>query len=107
MLFRSAKFWGVVAMGAAVMILFAMPWIDHSPVRSIRYRPGWHKWIYGTFVVVFIVLGYLGIQPPADLLNLIAKIGTLLYFAFFMLMPWWSAMGEFKPVPERVSFAAH
>ena len=102
-----AKFWGVVAMGAAVMILFAMPWIDHSPVRSIRYRPGWHKWIYGTFVVVFIVLGYLGIQPPADLLNLIAKIGTLLYFAFFMLMPWWSAMGEFKPVPERVSFAAH
>jgi ubiquinol-cytochrome c reductase cytochrome b subunit len=102
-----AKFWGVVAMGAAVLILFTMPWIDHSPVRSIRYRPGWHKWVYGVFVVVFLVLGYLGVQPPEELRNLVAKIGTLLYFAFFMLMPWWSAMGEFKSVPDRVTFAAH
>jgi ubiquinol-cytochrome c reductase cytochrome b subunit len=102
-----AKFWGVVAMGAAVLILFAMPWIDHSPVRSIRYRPGWHKWVYGVFVVVFLVLGYLGVQPPEELRNLVAKIGTLLYFAFFMLMPWWSAMGEFKSAPDRVTFAAH
>ncbi len=102
-----AKFWGVVAMGAAVLILFAMPWIDHSPVRSIRYRPGWHKWVYGVFVVVFLVLGYLGVQPPEELRNLVAKIGTLLYFAFFMLMPWWSSMGEFKSAPDRVTFAAH
>lgn len=102
-----AKFWGVVAMGAAVLILFTMPWIDHSPVRSIRYRPGWHKWVYGVFVVVFLVLGYLGVQPPEELRNLVAKIGTLLYFAFFMLMPWWSAMGEFKSAPDRVTFAAH
>jgi len=102
-----AKFWGVVGMGAAVLILFTMPWIDHSPVRSIRYRPGWHKWVYGVFVVVFLVLGYLGVQPPEELRNLVAKIGTLLYFAFFMLMPWWSAMGEFKSVPDRVTFAAH
>jgi ubiquinol-cytochrome c reductase cytochrome b subunit len=102
-----AKFWGVVAMGAAVLILFAMPWIDHSPVRSIRYRPGWHKWVYGVFVVVFLVLGYLGVQPPEELRNLVAKIGTLLYFAFFMLMPWWSSMGEFKTAPDRVTFAAH
>jgi len=102
-----AKFWGVVAMGAAVLILFTMPWIDHSPVRSIRYRPGWHKWVYGVFVVVFLVLGYLGVQPPEELRNLVAKIGTRLYFAFFMLMPWWSAMGEFKSAPDRVTFAAH
>jgi ubiquinol-cytochrome c reductase cytochrome b subunit len=102
-----AKFWGVVAMGAAVMVLFTLPWIDNSPVRSIRYRPGWHKWVYGLFVVVFVVLGYLGVKPPEETLNLIAKIGTLLYFAFFMLMPWWSAMGEFKTVPDRVTFAAH
>jgi ubiquinol-cytochrome c reductase cytochrome b subunit len=102
-----AKFWGVVAMGAAVLVLFALPWIDNSPVRSIRYRPGWHKWVYGLFVVVFVVLGYLGVKPPEETLNLIAKIGTLLYFAFFMLMPWWSAMGEFKTVPDRVTFAAH
>jgi ubiquinol-cytochrome c reductase cytochrome b subunit len=102
-----AKFWGVVGMGAAVMILFALPWIDNSPVRSIRYRPDWHKWVYGTFVVVFVVLGYLGVKPPEPMLNLMAQIGTLLYFAFFMLMPWWSAMGSFKSVPHRVTFAAH
>jgi len=102
-----AKFWGVVGMGAAVLILFTMPWIDHSPVRSIRYRPGWHKWVYGVFVVVFLVLGYLGVQPPEELRNLVAKIGTLLYFAFFMLMPWWSAKGEAKPVPGRVTYHAH
>jgi ubiquinol-cytochrome c reductase cytochrome b subunit len=102
-----AKFWGVVGMGAAVLILFALPWIDHSPARSIRYRPSWHKWVYASFVVVFVVLGYLGVLPPEDTRNLIAKIGTLAYFAFFMLMPWWSAMGEFKPVPDRVTFAAH
>jgi ubiquinol-cytochrome c reductase cytochrome b subunit len=58
-------------------------------------------------VVVFVVLGYLGVKPPEPTLNLMAKIGTLLYFAFFMLMPWWSEMGEFKPVPNRVTFAAH
>ena len=102
-----AKFWGVVGMGAAVLILFALPWIDHSPARSIRYRPSWHKWVYAAFVVVFVVLGYLGVLPPEDTRNLIAKIGTLAYFAFFMLMPWWSAMGEFRPVPDRVTFAAH
>jgi ubiquinol-cytochrome c reductase cytochrome b subunit len=102
-----AKFWGVVAMGASVMVFFAMPWIDNSPVKSIRYRPGWHKWIYGAFVVVFLVLGYYGVQAPSPMGELASQIGTLLYFAFFLLMPWWSAMGQFKPVPERVTFAAH
>jgi ubiquinol-cytochrome c reductase cytochrome b subunit len=102
-----AKFWGVVAMGASVMIFFAMPWIDNSQVRSIRYRPGWHKYIYAAFVVVFLVLGYTGVQPPSPVAQVIAQAGTLLYFGFFLFMPWWSAMGEFKPVPDRVTFAAH
>ena len=102
-----AKFWGVVAMGASVMIFFALPWLDNSPVRSIRYRPSWHKYVYGTFVVVFVMLGYFGVLPPEDMRNLLSQVGTLLYFAFFLLMPWWSAMGEFKPVPDRVTFAAH
>jgi ubiquinol-cytochrome c reductase cytochrome b subunit len=102
-----AKFWGVVGMGASVMVFFALPWIDNSPVRSIRYRPGWHKWIYGSFVVVFLVLGYYGVQAPSPFGERISQIGTILYFAFFMLMPWWSAMGQFKPVPERVTFAQH
>ena len=102
-----AKFWGVVLMGAAVLILFSLPWIDQSPVRSIRYRPGWHKWLYGIFFVNFFVLGYLGILPPSPVGSVVSEIGTVIYFGFFLLMPWWSRMGEFKPVPERVTFEAH
>jgi ubiquinol-cytochrome c reductase cytochrome b subunit len=102
-----AKFWGVVVMGAATIILFFLPWLDHSPVKSIRYRPSWHKWIYGIFVVNFVVLGYLGIQPPSNLGERISQLGTLLYFGFFLLMPIWSRMGEFKSVPDRVTFAPH
>jgi ubiquinol-cytochrome c reductase cytochrome b subunit len=102
-----AKFWGVVAMGASVMILFALPWIDNSPVKSIRYRPGWHWYVYAIFVVVFLVLGYFGTQAPSPTNELFSKIGTLIYFSFFLLMPWWSKMGQFKPVPDRVRFVAH
>jgi ubiquinol-cytochrome c reductase cytochrome b subunit len=102
-----AKFWGVVAMGASVMIFFALPWLDNSPAKSIRYRPGWHRWVYALFVVVFVVLGYFGVLAPSPVGNLFSKIGTLLYFAFFLLMPWWSRLGEFKPVPDRVTFAPH
>ena len=102
-----AKFWGVVVMGGAVMILFFLPWLDRSPVKSIRYRPGWHKWLYGIFVVNFLVLGYLGMQPPSPIGTLVSQVGTLFYFGFFLLMPWWSRLGTFKPVPDRVTFAAH
>ena len=102
-----AKFWGVVVMGGAVVILFFLPWLDRSPAKSIRYRPTWHKYMYAVFVVFFVVLGYLGIQPPSELGTLVAQIGTLFYFAFFLLMPWWSRIGEFKPVPERVVFKPH
>ncbi|MBE7366309.1 cytochrome b [Ramlibacter pallidus] len=102
-----AKFWGVVVMGVSVIILFFLPWLDKSPVRSIRYRPGWHKWVYGIFVVWFFVLGYLGIQAPSDVKTLVAQVGTLYYFGFFLLMPWWSRLGTFKPVPDRITFAAH
>ncbi len=101
------KFWGVVVMGGAVIILFFLPWLDRSPVKSIRYRPRWHMVVYTVFVIFFIVLGYLGIQPPSELFTLIAQIGTLFYFGFFLLMPWWSRLGEFKPVPERVVFQPH
>jgi ubiquinol-cytochrome c reductase cytochrome b subunit len=59
------------------------------------------------FVVVFLVLGYFGVQAPSPVANRLSQIGTLLYFAFFLFMPWWSAMGTFKPVPERVTFARH
>ncbi len=102
-----AKFWGVVVMGGAVVILFFLPWLDHSPVKSIRYRPTWHTYLYGVFVIYFVILGYLGIQPPSDIGTLVSQVGTLFYFGFFLLMPWWSRIGEFKPVPERVTFSAH
>jgi ubiquinol-cytochrome c reductase cytochrome b subunit len=102
-----AKFWGVVVMGASVMILFGLPWLDRSPVKSIRYRPDWHKAVYGVFVVVFFILGWLGIETVSDTKTLMAQIGTVYYFGFFLLMPWWSQLGTFKPVPERVVFSAH
>jgi ubiquinol-cytochrome c reductase cytochrome b subunit len=105
--FFDAKFWGVVVMGGAVIILFFLPWLDHSPVKSIRYRPDWHKYLYGIFVVDFLVLGYLGIKPPSDAGTLVSQVGTLYYFGFFLLMPWWSRAGSFKPVPDRVTFTPH
>jgi ubiquinol-cytochrome c reductase cytochrome b subunit len=107
MLGIDAKFWGVVVMGGAVIILFFLPWLDHSPVKSIRYRPDWHKWVYGAFVVIFLALGYLGVQPPSPLGERVSQLGTLFYFGFFLLMPWWSRLGEPKPVPDRITFAAH
>ena len=100
-----AKFWGVVGMGASVVILFSLPWIDNSPVKSIRYRPGWHLYLYALFVVAFVILGYFGTQPPSEIGGVLSKICTLIYFGFFALMPWWSEMGEAKMVPTRVTFA--
>jgi ubiquinol-cytochrome c reductase cytochrome b subunit len=102
-----AKFWGVVVMGGAVVILFFLPWLDHSLVKSMRYRPDWHKIMYGVFVVNFLILGYLGVQPPSPIGERVSQVGTLFYFGFFLLMPWWSKLGEFKPVPDRVTFEAH
>jgi ubiquinol-cytochrome c reductase cytochrome b subunit len=107
MLNIDAKFWGVVVMGAAVVILFFLPWLDHSPVKSIRYRPDWHKWMYAVFVINFLVLGYLGVQPPSPIGERVSQVGTLFYFGFFLLMPWWSQVGTPKPVPDRVTFEAH
>jgi ubiquinol-cytochrome c reductase cytochrome b subunit len=102
-----AKFWGVAVMGGAVVILAGLPWFDKSPVKSIRYRPSWHKIVYGIFVVNFCILGYLGVEPPSDIGNLVSQVGTLIYFGFFVLMPWWSQVGTFKKVPDRVTFTPH
>ncbi len=107
MIFLEAKFWGVVLMGASVMIMGGLPWLDKSKVKSIRYRPSWHKWVYLVFGIMFLVLGYLGVKPPSAIGGLISQVGTFVYFGFFMLMPWWSAMGTFKTVPDRVTFHPH
>ena len=102
-----AKFWGVAVMGGAVVILVGLPWLDKSPVKSIRYRPSWHKLVYGVFVINFVILGYLGVQPPSPTGEMVSQVGTLIYFGFFVLMPWWSQLGTFKPVPDRVTFKPH
>ena len=102
-----AKFWGVVAMGGAVVILFFLPWLDKSPVKSIRYRPDGVKWLYAVFVINFLILGYLGVLPPSPVGERVSQVGTLFYFGFFLLMPWWSRIGQAKPVPDRVTFVAH
>jgi len=102
-----AKFWGVVVMGGAVIILFFLPWLDMSPAKSIRYRPSWNKWLYAVFVINFLILGYLGVQAPSPVGERVSQVGTLFYFGFFLLMPWWSRLGEFKPVPTRVTFTPH
>lgn len=107
MLIFDAKFWGVVLMGVSVLILAGLPWLDHSLVKSIRYRPDWHKIVYVVFGIAFVILGYLGILPPTEMRTLVAQICTFIYFGFFLLMPWWSAMGTFKPVPNRVTFHPH
>jgi ubiquinol-cytochrome c reductase cytochrome b subunit len=107
MLMIDAKFWGVCVMGGAVVILFFLPWLDNSEVKSIRYRPSWNNYLYGIFVVNFLVLGYLGVQPPSAIGERVSQLGTLFYFGFFLLMPWWSRLGTFKPVPSRITFAAH
>jgi len=112
-----AKFWGVVVMGGAVITLFCLPWLDCSPVKSIRYRPGFHKWFYAIFVVSFLILMYLGIILPGPLSpnpslswltnEFVSMILTLIYFAFFWLMPWWTRLGQFKQPPERITFKPH
>ena len=111
----NSQFPGVMAMGIATLILFFLPWLDRSPVKSIRYRGTLYKSALAIFVVTFLVLGYLGTEPVtvwgqagawlgnADRATVAARIFTVLYFAFFFLMPWYTAIDKTKPVPERVT----
>ena len=98
----SAKFLGVIVMGAAVVILFFLPWLDRSPVKSIRYRGPVYKTMLAAFVVSFFVLGYLGTQAPTAGRTMLAQAGTIIYFAFFLLMPIYTRIDKTKPVPDRV-----
>lgn len=97
------KLMGVMAMGAAIAILFALPWLDRSPVKSIRYR-GWiYKTALAIFVVSFLCLGYLGTLEPTTIRTFFAQVFSLLYFGFFLLMPWYTKIDKTKPVPERIT----
>lgn len=98
-----AKVWGVAMMGAATLIFFLLPWLDRSPVKSIRYKGPLFKAALTIFVIVFLVLGYYGTQTVTPAGTLISQIGTLIYFSFFLLMPWYSVMDKTKPEPDRVT----
>jgi ubiquinol-cytochrome c reductase cytochrome b subunit len=100
----SAKFLGVVVMGGAIVILFFLPWLDKSPVKSIRYRGPIYKIMLTLFVISFFVLGWLGTQGPTDIKTMMAQAGTIMYFAFFLLMPIYTKLEATKPVPDRVTF---
>ena len=97
------KFLGVVAMGAAIFMLFLVPWLDRSPVKSIRYRGPLNRIALALFVVSFLGLGYLGTQPVSELYTLIARVLAVLYFLFFLAMPVYTKIDRTKPVPDRVT----
>jgi ubiquinol-cytochrome c reductase cytochrome b subunit len=99
----SSKFLGVIVMGSAVVILFFLPWLDRSAVKSIRYRGPVYKVMLALFVAAFAMLGYLGTQAPTDTKTMLAQLGTAVYFAFFLLMPIYTSIDPTKPVPERVT----
>ena len=101
--FAGTQVWGVLALFAAVVLLFFVPWLDKSPVRSIRYRGPIYKVALMVFAVNFIVLGYCGMKPPVQPFKGISVVGTIIYFAFFLLMPWYSRIDRTKPEPARVT----
>jgi ubiquinol-cytochrome c reductase cytochrome b subunit len=102
-----SKLFGVILMGAAVLAFFFVPWLDRSRVKSIRYR----GWLYRSFLIAFAIsflaLGYLGLKPATTAYTNAARVFSLVYFAFFILMPWYTRADQTKPVPERVTYHAH
>ena len=93
-------------MAAAVLLPVFLPWLDRCRVKSIRYR-GWiYKSFLTAFTISFLVLGWLGTQPADGIYVLAAQIFTFIYFAFFLLMPYYSTIDKTKPVPERVVYHA-
>ena len=98
-----AKLWGLIVMFAAILIPAALPWLDKSPVKSMRYKGTISKVMLVLLVVSFFVLGYLGVKSPTYERTLMAQIGTLVYFSYFVLMPWYTRVEKTKPEPERVT----
>ena len=99
-----SKLGGVLLMGSAVALLFFLPWLDRCKVKSIRYRGWTYKLALGVFAVSFVVLGVLGTLPAFSLYTNLARIFTALYFAFFLLMPFYTSRERTKPVPDRLVY---
>jgi len=105
--FLGTQVWGVIVMFGAIALLVFLPWLDRSPVNSIRYKGMISKVALALFAVSFVVLAYCGMTPPSPTLLVLSRTFTAVYFAFFLLMPWYSRIDKTKPVPERVTYHAH
>ena len=101
--FFGTQVWGVLVMFGAIVLLFFVPWLDRAPVKSIRYRGPIYKVALMLFAAVFLMLGYCGMKPPEQPFKAMSVIGTIYYFAFFLLMPWHSRIDSHKPEPSRVT----
>ncbi|MGO3354888.1 MAG: cytochrome b, partial [Halomonas sp.] len=98
-----AKFLGIMFMGGAIAVLFVLPWLDRSPVRSMRYKGWMSKAMLLLFVVSFVLLGILGVLPSTAGRTMLAQVCTFVYFAFFLLMPIYTKLEKTKPLPSRVT----
>ncbi len=98
-----SQFPGVVTMGLSIVLLFFLPWLDRAKVKSIRYRGSIYKIMLALFIVSFVGLGYLGLLPATPIATLFARIFSVVYFLFFLLMPWYTSIDKTKPEPERVT----
>ena len=98
---------GAALMGIAVVLFVFLPWLDRGKVKSIRYRGPLFKFFLYSFAISFVALGYLGLQPPTPAYTIAARVFTVIYFAFFLLMPWYTSIDKTKPVPTRVTYHAH
>ncbi len=98
------KLWGFILFALAVVLPVFLPWLDRCRVRSIRYRGWMYKTALSVFVVTFIMLGWLGLQAATPTYVLLARVFSVLYFAFFLLMPFYTAMDKTKPEPDRVVY---
>jgi ubiquinol-cytochrome c reductase cytochrome b subunit len=101
--FAGTQVWGVLVMFAAIIVLFFVPWLDRSPVRSIRYRGPIYKVALMLFAANFIMLGYCGLKPAAEPYKTLSVIGTIYYFVFFLAMPWYTRIEKTRPEPARVT----
>ncbi len=90
-------------MGSAILVPMVLPWLDKSPVKSIRYKGMASKVMLGLFTISFLVLGYLGTIPPDPFATLLAQGMTVIYFSYFILMPWYTRVEKTKPEPDRVT----
>jgi ubiquinol-cytochrome c reductase cytochrome b subunit len=98
---------GAALMGIAVVLFVFLPWLDRGKVRSIRYRGPLFKFFLFSFAISFVALGYLGLQPATAGVTMASRVFTVVYFAFFLLMPWYTSIDKTKPVPTRVTYHAH